>query len=241
MKIPNSLRWYYPYAVSALIFICLLAASFCPSLHSHGIYCPKGVSVDVCIQDFSAENVAYYTKILAYFTLGLVFVGIVQGCLIGFQINLAQQELNATHRPKIITRFFRPNVASRGSEEFMDIYFYIVNEGDAKATITEIGTRVFNWPGPYTKGAREIQFDVVPSSSELENGAEAQIFTSSTFPRKTVLASGPTDENDIWWCIGYIRYKDVRNITRVTGFCRKWNYGTKSWDREKNDDWEYAY
>jgi CRISPR/Cas system CSM-associated protein Csm3 (group 7 of RAMP superfamily) len=99
---------------------------------------------------------------------------------------------------------------------------------------------VFESPGPWSGGARKIQFNKVGSAAVLESGQEERLFTDSDFPRLEI----EQDENNgdkSWWCIGYIAYRDQNNINRVTGFCRKWNVITKNWDREKNHDWEYSY
>jgi hypothetical protein len=245
LKLTLRLRKNIPALIVSLVFVAgiVVCLIFWPKHYAKPESATDRNAQTEITQDRTAVFIADYTGVLALFTGVLATVSAVSNWLIWQQILLARKEFNATHRPKIITRFFRVNTTERGVglEKLTNVSFFIANDGSSDAFVTEIGTRVFNWPGPYTRGTREIEFNVRQSKSVLGAGEEVPLYTEHTFPRALTLVDRPENSGDIWWCIGYIKYRDANGIGRVTGFCRKWNFKTKAWDREPDDDWEYSY
>jgi len=231
-------------AILVILFVvALCVAPLHPQICAYGEHYPcKDVIHQNLLEAFFYYINYYSGAIIAFFTFTLWVSTRQQATLTRDIAKLSRDEFNATHRPKITTRFFRPNTTDPGVNfgENISVFFQIVNEGEADAKITAVGTRVFEWTGPWTRGAREIQFHVVRSEAILKSGQEERVFTAQDFPRAEILRSTPSGETS-WWCIGYIDYLDRNDVRRRTGFCRKWNFETKAWDREKNGDWEYSY
>jgi hypothetical protein len=120
------------------ILLCACVSAFVPSLANLPSGCINGPLTDQCIQDKSSELIAFYTKRLAIVTIVLATVSFIQGWLIYRQLKLAETEFNTSHRPKIRTRFFRPNIRDKATR--IAVFFQIVNEGDTSAKITEVRT-----------------------------------------------------------------------------------------------------
>lgn len=89
-----------------------------------------------------SDPVAYYTLWLTVFTGVLAGVGIGQGYLIGRQINLARDEFEATHRPKVIVRevYWEPDETGTGINRAGKITIILANTGSRDAYISEFHT-----------------------------------------------------------------------------------------------------
>jgi hypothetical protein len=45
-----------------------------------------------------------------------------------------------------------------------------------------------------------------------------------------------------WYCVGYVKYRgDSDTFERSTGFCRRWDFKSMTWEREPNEEYEYSY
>jgi hypothetical protein len=100
-----------------------------------------------CVEIASAQSVAVYTRLLAYFTaalavltLGLAGAGFWQGYLTNNSIKLARDEFNATHRPQIeIQRIYREGF---DIDRQFRVSFLVANEGETNATIENINLAI---------------------------------------------------------------------------------------------------
>jgi hypothetical protein len=151
---------------------------------------------------------------------------------------LARNEFISTHRPKIRVRAFRLHSEDRTQMQTAEhkylIEFIYFNEGNTGAYIKQIRTRLIAGENPWTYGDKRIHFDdVTPSADKLMTGEERMYLT------KAVFNWDEKDEN--WFCVEDIEYRDEQGLKRKTGFCRRWNPKTMNWDREENDELEYAY
>jgi hypothetical protein len=148
-------------------------------------------------------------------------------------IKLEREEFIATHRPKIKVRAFRLHLEGVTADHKYAVEFIYLNEGETAAHIKEIGTVLIIGDNIWNYGARKVRFDIEKSTEKLCAGEQRMQLTNAEFNWDS------KDAN--WFYVGYIEYQDDRGFNRKTGFCRRWNPGSMSWDLERNEEYEYSY
>jgi hypothetical protein len=150
------------------------------------------------------------------------------------QFKLARAEFISTHGPKITVRAFRLHLEGVTADYKYPIEFIYLNEGETAAHIRQIRSKLISGDNLWTYGARKIYFDDVTTPTvKLMRGEQRMHLTKADFHWDA------KDNN--WFCVGDIEYRDDHGLQRKTGFCRRWNPSTKNWDREKNEEYDYAY
>jgi hypothetical protein len=269
LKYLKNLDWR-DLAASAFVFVCLLVA-FDPSQtnqtspqartradsdNDRKTQIPFIVFSDV-------EMTAWATVIVALFT-GTPFLATAgQYRQLRRSVDLARDEFNATHRPKIILHAVETatDVQSADSREptigASIIYF---NVGDTPAFLTEIKAKISQYRLPLQSGLGigigvELAKLRVPSGEVIPGVPEYCAVTSrhtEDSVRFAARAAHGRGHESALVLIGKISYRDGLGITRETGFCRKLDLGafpfqagqpgTPRWVPLKDHpEYEYAY
>lgn len=171
---------------------------------------------------------------VACFTGTLWYVSRRQGDLAQRSIDLARDEFNATHRPKVILQRIDIFDPARG------VALIFANAGETPALVTAWDAFIYYrwseaafWPqdiSPLDKS--EAGFWLMPGQSssvtfrpDLDDVGHAR-FTAG--------------EAEMF-VVGTINYSGKDKIARGTGFCRKWFRGDGSWRIQRHSEYEYAY
>jgi|HubBroStandDraft_6_1064221.scaffolds.fasta_scaffold325773_1 hypothetical protein len=172
--------------------------------------------------DIAAETVAYYAKVLAWFTAVLAAVSFAQGYLLKRLIELTRNEFSASYPPELVMRDVRWDSIEKGEEA---IAFTLVNKGRSPCRIVEsifrfrpslnmtetFDTAGANDLGPLTLKAGEFRFLTSRMISEGEKlaaeAAKRVIFADHYFR-------------------GVIIYEDDRGVRRRWVILRKCEEGT---------------
>ena len=173
-------------------------------------------------QAIAVETVAYYTKVLAWFTAVLAVVSFAQGYLLNRQIELARNEFGASYPPELVMRDVRWDSIEKGEEA---ISFTLINKGRSPCRIVEsifrfrsslnlqeaFDTAGANVLGPLTLKAGEFRFLTSQMISEGEKlaaeAAKRVIFADHYFR-------------------GVIIYEDDKGVRRRWVILRKCEEGT---------------
>lgn len=193
---------------------------------------------------------ALATIAIAWFTFSLKDVTKEQAIITSAALKLAQDEFNATHRPKIRIRHIWVRDIQPGKQLSVDIVY--ANIGDAKAIIKSFGLD-FNFikPGGRLPGGMSTE---QPNPSEY-----AECGLGETVRRDAVKSRGNLDlprytqlmqETLDLYCFGIVEYSDAgpdstKKIKR-TAFCRKFKKalegeGVGRFVRFENPDPDYEY
>lgn len=152
--------------------------------------------------------------------------------------DLARKEFLVTHRPKITIRSCKPNMGNMGPDHKVTCTFLYQNEGESKAYILEIGTRVFRSEKPWTSMDRAIQFGDPDKTPVVVQSGEDRTY-------ETPVRALDVDQwgDDSWWFAGYIKYSDRAEggTIRKMGFLRRWKALTRDWVKYPSDEHEYNY
>lgn len=188
----------------------------------------------------SGAITAIATGVIAWFTVSLATVSRRQAELISDQIQLARDEFNATHRPKIIVRGFFMMKPDLPPGEPVRFGFVAHNIGETPGTIVEIST-----------AATVLQADdQVPQNSGIPGPKTLNLTLASG--QHEVLPTGDgytiTDSdaieigagNSVLLCVGVVIYVDGAKIRRQTGFSRRYRPRGRVWDIVESE-YEYAY
>lgn len=181
------------------------------------------------------DPVAYYTFWLALFTVALAMGAFLQSLLIGRQITLARQEFVATHRPKIDVLALR--IASDWSDEaegvdpIVEVILRFVNSGDSPAHILEIGSVI----------TQQVTDAIEFTASKNWNGGPLVGGTEGTCRIKAESLRASEAEADMIHVVGYILYSDSLKNRRKTGFSRKYDGTSGTWETIWSDSYEYSY
>jgi len=189
------------------------------------------------VADVAAKTVAYYTKVLAWFTAVLAGVGLLEGGLIGWQVWMARREFNATHRPKIILRDVSYIV--EGGENV--ILYSLVNCGDADGTIIESWI-LAEWPTP-GRAVRNLTSNGHNDLGTLHLAPGEDLQLRYVVPADLGVyfaAIGITTEVAALHFAGAVRYEDSAGCRRRSVFRRWCDPKTEGFYRTENLDYEYA-
>ena len=203
-------------------------------------YCPTDETV---WKRGLSDPVAYYTLWLTLFTGVLATVGIGQGYLIRQQVQLARDEFNATHRPKVIVRNFHigiHKIDKLPDGAAINPVFTGQNIGDSKARVIEVRSGITL----LKKGEKPPSGLSFPGKEsfdfELATGAR-DLFPANTgfVPDSEFFFNFFSDEYDLY-CLGTLTYIDSSGTQRETGFCRRYIEAADSWETIESE-YEYAY
>jgi len=204
------------------------------------------------------DNCSYHDIVLAWVLWLFVFadehnglVGALAGLAVAFftgslwfvtnkGLNLARDEFNATHRPRIEVLGLFLNFAKTDKEgnsvpdnagTSLEGFVRFVNSGAAPARITEIGSTLTLNPNAEPEFSNAI-FD----SFVLESGIETThcITTGGLLKFKSEFGK-PTH------CVGYIAYLDSAKRRRKIGFCYLLDSNGFRWVRDKESPYDHAY
>lgn len=161
------------------------------------------------------------------------------------QIELARDEFNATHRPKIIVHATSlPMDFSAHNPDDMCIGAFIqyFNIGASPAKIINIRARITRSRQPLQSGI--FVHETAPiRTAFLESGMKDYVRLKSdyslNFERTIQCAEDAIKGVPI--CMGTIRYEDGRGAIRETGFCYRLDAVGERWVSAEEPEYEYAY
>jgi hypothetical protein len=188
----------------------------------------------------SPSMTAIATVAIAAFTLTLWRATTEQGRLTRESIQLARDEFNATHRPRISVRGFRTLAETVGDAEVSTTFIY-ANVGDLPAKIVEIRTNVTidrTLPSGLIFVRHKIEH-VTLASGEKETFAINDNSMEMHFHRTTNQDRPPSSVPSTAYVTGVIVYEDTAGRRRETGFCRVNNDGIDRWLLAEHSEYEY--
>jgi hypothetical protein len=189
----------------------------------------------------AAPLTALATVAIGYFTWTLWRATTQQGRLTQQSIDLARDEFNATHRPKIIVRSFQIGDHDLPAGKQINFIFFAQNIGDSAAKIIEVhsATFVHNAGDPIPTDLSFPFFE--PFNVVLESG-QRELFpgnggsTLVEIEHRQIFAG----ESDLY-CMGTVVYIGAGGTRkRETGFCRRYRPRENRWDIIESE-YEYAY
>jgi len=148
------------------------------------------------------------------------------------QIELARDEFDAAHRPRIITRSFE-RATSDGKAA---VSFVFVNTGDIETKIAEIGTYVGDNSNPGK--IFNIERSAFPKAVRAGDRRSYFIVNDRMMGPIDTYGIRPGLEGD-QYLIGFIKYVSSER-TFQTGFCRKFNRENGRWVRQTESEYEYV-
>lgn len=181
------------------------------------------------------------------FTIVLAFVGWCQARLTRDAIQLARDEFNATHRPRIFVQRISDSWDGRDNKPaFIEIA--IVNGGDSPAFITEFlgalyiqdADSAFQVP---LKPERSVKYSDRRLAVGEWDTLEIKIDDISMFYIGFAQQSKdlPIEKRTRLYGIGSVTYRGDDGVTRQTGFCREYSQSTGMWSAVEKSEYEYTY
>jgi hypothetical protein len=172
------------------------------------------------IQDISAQIVARYTEVLAWFTGILALATISLGIGAVIQLNLARREFLSTNRPQIrIKHVVLKNDIWHGEPLVIEIT--CVNHGTMPAKLEAVGINYHivekGRPLPIRTAIKAVRFY---KDARLEIGVN---YPLGDIEGRTLSMKENADvqqERDELYCVGWVSYRDGLGDLRITGFCR---------------------
>jgi hypothetical protein len=151
------------------------------------------------------------------------------------------------HRPKLVVRFMHAEGIGTLS---ISGQFLVFNVGGTKASIDRVHSEIvvaeylpamasYNGKG----GETLADFEVIPGGAKSVNFA-----ATLTIPEKIDISNrvewlkekGKTEAHSKnLYVVGWIEYRDDARRVRKMGFCRKYSFETKRFEREPDEDYEY--
>ena len=195
--------------------------------------------------DYSPLTGAVATVIIAWFTFTLARVGRDQHDAAISAVNLARDEFNAAHRPKLHVRIVK--LVSPRDDDIFRVCIQIVNTGYGVATIEFCrfnvacrDPRTGDWDRPIIPIIASTMEDhprpfYTIMDGEVAIGAERLDVFAHRFECRFTSAPATYEI-----CVlGEYRYRDSARNVRTTGFIWTWNEGRDRF--EKSDDPEFSY
>lgn len=151
------------------------------------------------------------------------------------QKEIARQQFLAAHRPKMIARGFD---WEKGSTDHPDggVGFLVLNTGQSDACRIEVECIVTHTD----KALGRLNFDVEagPRTCAVGEGRRwvAPLNAQAQWARASELHMAGN-----YYCIGVITYRDGLGTHHETGFCRRLNMKTGTWDRVPDQEREYDF
>jgi hypothetical protein len=163
-------------------------------------------------------------------------------------VDLARQEFNATHRPRIrIKHVWLKEQLAVGKEAVVDILY--TNVGDAKAIVDNFGVGFTIGPAGQPIPGR-LALDKISMPSEVGLGITIDLQGVRTGPSFDTGTINSINLGATWlYCFGFVEYydggpKETQRVKR-TAFCRRYKPGLggapgRFWPLEEPDtDYEY--
>jgi hypothetical protein len=138
-----------------------------------------------CVEIASAQSVAVYTRLLAYFTaalavltLGLAGAGVWQGRMMRKSINLARADFEATHRPWVATTriAIRSNFVWATDRAVVGIEFCFENIGNSPAQRVYLEAEMFAFLRPEQIRAEIEKLKAAQQRRDTEDLLEFTLF-----------------------------------------------------------------
>jgi hypothetical protein len=205
----------------------------------------------LCEGRFVDENngtlTALATIAIAGFTLTLWRATTEQGQLTRNALELARNEFNASHRPKVIVH---ATEAAYGTNKqgmpTIGIDLHCINIGNTEAVIDELIGEIGIFEASLRANILLPTIEIVPI--KIGVGEKRLIHINSTFDDKALNRAtnvGAQVRGPIF-CLAAFSYRDGRGIPRQTGICRVFssNTGENRWykyDRPGHEAYEYSY
>jgi hypothetical protein len=211
----------------------------------------EGKQVAVAIVDWldvhNGAVTAAATIAIAIFTYFLVKVSSRQAILTRESVDLARSEFIASHRPKVIARWFDEEGLRKGKMAL--VHFTAVNAGDSAAILTHIGSDVGALQGGAWLGEGvDYTPTRLPHPVRLESGGSVIFSCGSTAPLEisadkfafmpTMIGLGEVPPKIC--AVGEIVYRDLNDVQRRTGFLRSYNAMLERFETVADSDYEYA-
>jgi hypothetical protein len=228
------------------------------SAHQEAQYQAAQSAPPISATDAAALAVAYYTKVLAWFTAVLAIVSTFQLWLLrrsedtaNKMATIALTQTVAAHRPILKVRHVRVETdaapAFWTANDLVKGSLVVVNSGGTRADIIGSGLRVYFGndvlPMVDPTGVKVLPFIVLPVS--LAAGDSCHIPFSGTpeveagQDKNTFMILKDKDSRGYFmYVIGHIKYRDMDGNGRFMGFCRRWN-GRGTFIAVDNSDYEY--
>ena len=195
-----------------------------------------------------SDPITLFTLVLALFTWRLIKVGRDQHEAAMGALNLARDEFNSTHRPRLRVRNiflggpqpFQSSAFSHGN--LVSGQFYVANIGDMPAHIVEshceflwnVNSLPMKRPYEGLDGNNPLLLQTIAAGSS----ATATFQSYDTYPLHGTpgTAAGPHI-----YLLGWIEYLDDRKVRRRTAFCRRFlhRHGSARFYPVNDPDYEY--
>jgi hypothetical protein len=153
------------------------------------------------------------------------------------QKEIAQREFVSTHRPKIMVR----NVYFDTSYEIgapFGIRFNYINTGETDAEIECIEAHIFR------SRRDDVSFE---NRSLIKCDYDRKSLSSGESGLATITRPDDfdghetTDDRDLVFFVGCVKYRDSSAVHRQTGFARVYDGATRRFCRSDDEEYEYAY
>lgn len=217
------------------------AKEYCSTGHLVAAWRFIGAWIDTWHDDLLAAA----TIVIALFTVILAIASDRQSRLTRESIDLARNEFNATHRPKIVVhaaelrRDLSKAPGMQAEEYFLGASLLGFNVGESTAKSVEVRGQIFSG----SNFAVDVQRPVVKTFEQVVSGTKLRAEIKSDIPLTTA-AMGKRTGID-YHCLGWIAYWDQNGLRRETGFCFRldlWGAdGGERWVSAWKPEYDYEY
>jgi hypothetical protein len=212
------------------------------------------IQVAKILNDYGPAISAAATVAIAAFTWTLWLATTEQGRLTQQSIDLARDEFISTQRPRIIIRqiaiwhpagfdnFINGEPFQFIADEKIRGRVFIANVGATRAMV-DFFCNIFYWKEPsfpmlYPYDTLEILRQEPPII--LEGGRRMTLHGLAGGPLSKSVIDNIGIEKTKLYVMGWVRYRDDRNVIRETRFCRLWNNSERRFTVVDNPDYEYS-
>jgi len=192
------------------------------------------------LDKYSGAVTAVATAFIAIFTIVLVFVTGRQARLTTEALNLARQEIVASHRPRVIVRSIQGPLENEEGCQFYWVTF--VNIGANRAIIEAFGADLAKRSDETDRWAPPgLDAEPTKIAPIVLACGQRHVFTVTARKVPEALAVATTQifhgsvVNHQLCAVGVIRYRDGNGVSRDTGFFRVLDEGRRSFVLSEHD------
>ena len=196
---------------------------------------------------------ALFTGLLVAIGVASAAVLAIQSWLLGRQVELAREEFNATHRPRLTVREvmlfpfpLQTPTEETGIRPTVKVRCVIANTGDGDGNIQESHFELQDVSGDYLMPLQPVEGANPLGPTKLIPGTHKFWEVRSTIGRIAFMKivnsrnSAPIIPRRNLYFRGFIVYADINGVWRRMAFCRRFDPDTDSFRRIDNPDYEYA-
>jgi hypothetical protein len=200
----------------------------------------------------SADWWSFWSTIsVTIFTGALAFLAYLQWRSMREQAGCMREAFISTHRPKLAVRWMDCDEESLSRGREITGTFELFNMGDTKAVVQKcysdlIVAESLPAAAPY-RGlqGKQITVELIPGgSTTISFPTQTTNLPFKKFEavrnRQQTAKRGIADIPSALFVVGWIEYSDESRHVRKMGFCRKYDFSTKTFIREPHPDYEYG-